>query len=735
MRTASPQEHGSGAAEHAPGAAEHAPRASERFFRAVIAHRAPVIVLFVLAALVGMVCKQLVGVNYDMNDYLPENTASTVALDTMAEEFDSDIPNARVMVPNVSLSEARAYKEKLAEIDGVTAVTWLDDSLSLEVPLELQDQRAVESYYKDSAALFTVTIDESKRIQTVDDIRALVGNDAALTGSAVSTAVATTSTVSEIGIITVAGIIVVLLVLLLTTLSWLDPLLILVGLGVGVAINGGSNLIFGEISFVTNAAGTILQIAIALDFSVFLLHRYEECRGSYATPALDMASACAKSLPAILSSGCTVMIGFLALTVMRFGIGPDLGFALAKGIAISLVTVFTFTPCLFVACIGLENRCRHRSFLPPLDGFARIVQKLCVPLACVFVLLPVPAFLASTSHDISYYYGASHIFGEETQLGADDARIAEVFGTTDTYVLMVPAGNVAQEAALSQALHEIPQVSDIISYVDLASPLIPSALADSATLSQIQSANYSRMVITVDADFETQETFDLVERVRATAQEHYPDSWLLAGTGVSTTDLMSTIVEDKDKVDILAMVAVLAVLLLVMRSLTLPVVLLFVIETSIWLNFSVPYFTGTNVFYLSYLIVSSVQLGVTVDYAILLTDRYKEFRRTLPKKPAIAATLKAVTVPVLTSGVVLMVVGFILSFVSSHGILAQLGHYLGVGVLMSLAAVLFVLPGFLYMLDGIIAKTTWRARFCMPAKKTTQSGPAVQALKKGADEL
>ena len=690
----------------------------ERLFRFVVNHRKPIVAIFAILALIGLVLGQMVRVNYDMNDYLPANTDSTVALNVMDDEFNGNVPNARVMVENVSLSEALAYKHKIAAVDGVSEVTWLDDVISLDTPLELADQKTVETYYKDNSALFSVSIEEDHAQQAVNDIRSIIGENNAMTGSIVSTAVATESTISEIAIITICAVLFILLVLALTSTSWIEPLLILVGLGVAIAINRGTNLIFGEISFVTNAAGAILQIAIALDFSVFLIRRYGEYRNVYPSAAEAMVASLCKMSTTIMASGCTVIIGFLALCVMQFRIGPDLGYALAKGIVISLITVFMFTPGLFVLCDKWLLKTRHRSFIPSLSKLGTLVQHICVPLACVFVLLPIPAFLASTSDSINYYYGSSEIFGTGTQYGDDTQKIENTFGKSDTYVLLVPKGETAQEAALSNELKQIPEVTSIISYVDIAGVSTPSELADKDTLSQVESEHYRRLVLSVDAAYEGEETFTLVEQIRNIAQQYYPDTWLLAGAGVSTTDLMSTITHDKDLVDIIAVVAVLGVLFFATRSLILPFILVFVIETSIWCNFAVPYFDGSSIFFLSYLIVSTIQLGVTVDYAILFSERYRESRRTMPKKRAIRATVEAVTIPICTSGIVMVVVGFLLGAISTHGVLAQLGHFLGVGVSMSLISILFVLPGFLYLFDGLIDRLTWHEHFLRNDKAT-----------------
>lgn len=232
-------------------------------------HRKPIIAFYAVAALVCLFLRQFVGVNYDITSYLPDEAASTVALNTMGDEFEGDIPNCRVMVPNVSIAQALKYKDKIKKVDGVEEVLWLDDAADIDQPLATQDKDTVETYYKKNNALFTVTVNSEKEIEATDAIRDIVGDEGAITGSAMSNALATTSTEQQISIITVAVIAIIFVILVITTTSWAEPILVLLGLGVSVFINWGTNLIFGEISFVTNSAGSILQVAIALDFSVF----------------------------------------------------------------------------------------------------------------------------------------------------------------------------------------------------------------------------------------------------------------------------------------------------------------------------------------------------------------------------------------------------------------------------------------------------------------------------------
>ena len=353
-------------------------------------------------------------------------------------------------------------------------------------------------------------------------------------------------------------------VLILTTNSWIEPVVILAGLGVAIILNNGSNLIFGEISFVTNASGSVLQLAVSLDYSVFLLHRFEECRKDYSDPKEAMVDALCKSTSSILSSGLTTVIGFIALVLMQFRIGADLGIALAKGVAISLITVFVFMPALILCTYKWLDKTKHKALLPSFNGLGQVVQKIAIPMVCIFAILIVPSYLGSNAN--SYHYGASEILGENTRYGKDTAAIEDVFGKSDTYVLLVPKGDTAVQTELSDELKTLPQITSIISYVDMAGAEIPSAYLDADTLSLLEGENYSRMVLTVDVPAEGADTFALVENVRSTADKYYPDNNYLAGDGISTYDLKETITADMVLVNLVAICAIFMTLLLTLIS-------------------------------------------------------------------------------------------------------------------------------------------------------------------------
>lgn len=677
----------------------------KKFYKVITAKPAVVIVLYVLLAAFFGVMKFCVNVNYDMNDYLPEDCRSTKSLEVMKEEFEGGIPNCRAMIKCSSVSEALEYKSKLEAIEGVTDAVWLDDSEDITKPLECMDKDAVEAYYKDGYALIQLTVDDENMVETIHQVRDIIGDDNAIEGTAVLTVAAQENTLEEVSRIAVIVVLFVIMILILTTNSWIEPVVILLGLGTAIIINAGSNIVFGTISFVSNAAGSILLLAVSLDYSVFLIHRFEECRKEFSDPKEAMVEALAKSTISISSSGLTTVIGFAALCLMRFKLGPDLGLVLAKGVGISLICVFTFMPNLILLTYKLLDKTRHKFLLPKFDKFAGVVMKISIPLVALFVLLIVPSYLASGSNE--FYYGTSHIFGENTIPGADAKKLDDVFGQKDTYVLLVPADTNAVQTKLSADIKTIPEVKDIISYTDSVGAEIPSAYLDDSTFSKLVSENYSRMVISLNIPYEGERSFEVVETIRNMAGKYYDDAFYLAGNGVNTYDLMNTVTADMTTVNLIAIGAVFLILVITMRSLVTPAILVASIETAIWVNLSVSYFTDKPIFYIAYLIISSVQLGATVDYAILMTDRYKETRKEnpdMPKKKAAKDTISSCIVSILTSGSTLTTVGLLLGFMSTHGLLSQIGMFIGRGTLCSMFVVIFILPGCLCLCDGLIVK-------------------------------
>lgn len=339
-------------------------------------HKKGIVALFAVLAVLCALLSRRVKVDYNMMHYLPKDAPSTIALDVMEEEYSAKTANCRIMIEDAAIPEALALKKQLQQVPGVSEVMWLDDYANVYAPLETLDGDTVESWYKEGNVLFTCYVDEDDLYSHLMDIRAVVGEDAAMSGEAVNTGMATESTTRELKMVMAIALPLVFLILLLTTTSWFEPVLFMATIGVAIVLNMGTNLAFGTISFVTNAAGSVLQLAVSMDYSIFLLHSFSRFRASGMDVQDAMSHAVKDSFSSVTSSALTTVIGFAALILMRFRIGPDMGVVMAKAIVFSLLCVLVFLPCLAVLCYKLIDKTQHRSFIPTFRGFSYFVMKV-----------------------------------------------------------------------------------------------------------------------------------------------------------------------------------------------------------------------------------------------------------------------------------------------------------------------------------------------------------------------
>ena len=684
----------------------------DRYTSFILKHRKMIITVFVVLAVICAGLSTLVGVNYNFADYLPDDAPSTKALNIMEEEYSQPIPNMRVVIYDVTIPEALDYKEKIENAEGVKEVTWLDDSIDIYQPLELADQDTTDTWYKNSDALFSVTVssNEDEKAAAVEAIREIIGDNNAMSGTAVTDVLSPVHTSQEIQKIILIALPIIFVILLLTTTSWFEPILFMVTIGVAIMLNRGTNLMFGEISFVTNAAGSVLQLAVSMDYSIFLLHRFAENRQDGKPVQEAMIAAVKQSMGSVLSSGLTTVTGFAALILMRFKIGPDMGYVMAKAIVFSLICVLCFLPALAISTYKLIDKTRHRPFYPAFSKFVKGVLKVRIPALTIAVLIAIPCFIAQGRND--FIYGSSRVYStEETQMGRDLLAVEDEYGASNPLVIMVPKGDISKEAQLNDALKSNSDVISVISYVNTVGASIPENFVPEEALSQLYSEHYSRFVVTLDTEEIEDGWADKIDRVREICEEYYGDEVLIAGDLASTEDLKDTITVDNTRVNILAILFVFVILVVNFKSITLPIILTLVIELSIWINLSVPYFQSTTLHYIGYLIISSVQLGATIDYAILLTGRYLEERKTKTRREAAAESIRACVLSLFTSAIILTIAGFVLGAVSTNLVLSQLGTLVGRGAVISFILVLFALPALLMIFDRVIEKTTAKTQF------------------------
>lgn len=681
----------------------------DRFSQAVIRHKRLILAIFLVAAAISALLIAAVNINYNMIDYLPQNARSTVAVKLMEEEFGTGMPNARVMISDVSLQEALEYKKKISETDGVVSVSWLDDVIGVDtlkaVPLEFLDTSVIESYYKGNNALISLAVERGKETDAVDTIYELIGESNAAAGEAVNIAEIQKMSVSEVVNAMLLLLPIVIILLIITTTSWIEPILFLSSIGVAVAINMGTNIIFDDVSYITRTVSPVLQLAVSLDYAIFLLHSFNKHRQTVEPPKA-MQLAMKESLPTVAASAATTVVGFASLMFMRFGIGSDLGINLLKGVILSFISVMIFLPALTMVLYKAIDKTRHRKLLPDFKKSGPLLMKLRIPFLVLALLVMVPAYLGQTNTRFMYGMGNAT---QASRVGRDTRLIDEKFGRENILALVVPKDSTGREEELVDELSGLTHVTSIVSYVTSVSGSIPVEYVPKEAYEQFYSDNYSRIILNTDTSDEGTDAFETVQAVMDITAKYY-DEYYLAGTPATLYDMKNIISSDTTLINIAAIIGIFIVILLTFRSLSLPVILLFTIETAIWINLSIPYFTASSINFVGYLIISTVQLGATVDYAILFTNSYLSNRKSLPKKDAMKETISNNLIAVLTSAAVLSFAGFVLALASDNPIIQELGKLLGRGTLLSLTMVALVLPALLVLLDGVVRSTTLKAR-------------------------
>lgn len=680
-----------------------------RIADAVIRCRKVIIAIFAILVVVGLLGALTLRINYNMTDYLPPEANSTVAIDVMGEEFDEEMPNATVMVPVSGVVEAQACKDDLLAIDGISAVTWLDDAVDVRVPLDALDEDTVSDYYKDGKALYSVTIESGREADAVDAILEYAGEDGAAIGNAVDQAnsqkLASEQSLS-------AGAIIgplLIIIMILATNSWIEPFIYLVAVGISILLSLGLSSMLGDLSYVSQSVIPLLQLAVALDYAVFLSTAYTARRKKTQDCKVAMKQAMVDSSKSILASVFVAIFAFAALTFMDFGIGADMGWALVRGVIISYLCVIALVPALTVTCDKLIQKTTHRRFLPSFKKVSEVLVKFRIPALAVVVAIAVPCMLAQSSND--FIYGNGEPTGD-SRIASDTAKIQETFGDDTTIAILVPRGNGVAEEELVSELEAMPGVESVASYATAVDPMIPAESLGSVA-DNFYSDNYARIVVYTSAGKEGDAAFNLVQNVRSAASSYYgEENVLMCGESANMYDMMETVNADGERVDLITIIAILIVLALVFRSLIIPVIAVATIKVAIFINMALPYFLGTELSYIGYLVVSVVMMGSAIDYGILLIDHYLEERRYRTKVEAMKAALPRAIPAMVVSALILAVAGLALGFASSEPLVKALGMLLGRGAIIAFIISVTLLPALLVLCDKLIQKLSLGLNFC-----------------------
>ncbi len=745
----------------------------------IVNKRKAFIALFALACVYSAVSISKVGVVNDLTEYLPETTETRQGLDIMNREFTT-FGSAKVLVSNITYDKALALSKEIGDIRGISGVTFFDQEE------EHNEDEKLEDTYKDASALYSITFEEEEDAELSQAAMAQLRETLEGYSSYVYTTVDKDDAAAlkeDMRVIVVIVIFIILVVLLFTSKTYMEIVIFLAVFGVAALLNMGTNYWFGEISFVTNAVGAVLQLALAIDYAIILFHRFmEEHEDKETIEAITVALS--KAIPEISSSSLTTVSGMVALMFMQFGIGMDLGRVLTKAIILSLLTVFLFMPALIVMFSRAIDRTVHPNFVPTINFWGKFVVAL--RYIGVPVFLVIVAAASKYSGLCPYIYDVNSVeSSRKNEFMASKERIQETFEVTNTMAIVVPKGDYEKEGKILKRLEAMDEVDTALGLanvevsedggyilVDKLSPREFSEVAEvdldlvralyqfyaleekqySAFMKnledyrisiidmvdfiyeqkekggiefddelseeiddlydamcdareQLEGEEYDRLVFTLKGPVEGEETFAVIDRIRAMAQEYY-DKVYVVGDATSNYDLSTSFRRDNVIISVLTALFVGIILLFTFQSAGLPFLLVLTIQGSIWINFSVPYLASGTMYFLSYLVVSSIQMGATIDYAIVITSRYLDLRGSMAdRKKAVVESLNQSFPTIITSGTILTSAGFVIGSLTNNVVIASLGKTLGRGTLISIILVMTVLPQLLLLGDKLIDKT------------------------------
>lgn len=737
-----------------------------RIARFIVDKRKAFYLVFLAAVLFCGASISKVRVNDDITAYLPEETETRRGLTLMEEEFTT-LGAARIMLTSVTVDQAQALADRIETLDGVSSVEFEED----------------DDHVRGASALISVTFDgeadDPVSVAAMDQIRELLVPYDTYIDSPVGLDTSA-QLQSEMGVILAIAALVIVIVLLFTSKSYMEVPVYLIVFAVAAVLNMGTNYWFGEISFITNAVAVVLQLALAIDYAIIFCHRYMEEHETKAAREADIA-ALSKAIVEISSSSLTTISGMVALMLMQFRIGFDLGIVMAKGIVCSMLVVFLLMPGLLMLFSRGIDRTQHPNLVPRISIFGKAVVGLRFILPPIFLVLIVAGIYLSGKCDYCFSENVIDTGNPPTERIAMD-RIADTFGSENTIAMLVPRGDYEKEGKILSEISEFPEIkkaqglanTEAEGYMltDKVGPRQFSELADvdielarllyqaygldheeysaifqnpdeykvplvdvfqflleqkdkgvvklegeqaetvddldeqlDIGLPQLRGENWSRLVFTADVPEESEQTNALLDRMRAVAARYYGDSVVLVGNSTNARDLAESFSGDNMKISVLTALFVMVILLFTFKSAGLPVLLVLTIQGSIWINFSFPYLMHTNLFFLSYLVVSSIQMGATIDYAIVITNRYLELKTIMPRHDAVVETLNQSFPTILTSGSIMTVAGFLIGFISTNPAISSLGLALGRGTLTSIVLVMTVLPQLLLLGDTLIERT------------------------------
>lgn len=681
-----------------------------KFGKWVVKCRIPILILAVallVPSLIGMIMTRI---NYDMLTYLPGDIDTVVGQDILMDEFGKGAFSF-VIIEGMDPEDVSSLREDISHVDHVDTVLWYDDFADVSVPMEILPSKLYDAFNSGDSTMLAIFFDTSTSsddtMEAITAIRSIAGKQCFVSG--MSAMVTDLKDLCEKEEPIYVGIAVALacVAMMIFMDNWITPFVFLMSIGMAILLNMGTNYFLGEISYLTKALSAVLQLAVTMDYSIFLWHSYEEQKSMYENNKEAMAVAINNTLTSVVGSSITTVAGFIALCFMSYTLGLDLGIVMAKGVILGVIGCVTTLPSMILVLDKLLQKISHKSLLPDMGKVASGITKVFPVFLILFLGLVLPSYLSYKATNNEVYYDLGETLPEDMAYVVANSKLQEDFGVGATHMVLVSTD--VSDTDVRAMIHEMENVEGIKYALGLESvvgPLVPEEMLPESVKEVLKSDDWELLLVNSEYKTATDEVNAQINELN-TILKKYDSKGMLIGEAPCTKDLIETTDEDFKVVNTVSIVAIFVIIALVEKSITLPLILVAVIELSIFINLGLAHLTGTSLPFIAPICISTIQLGATVDYAILMTTRYKQERyEGRDKHEAVTNALKVSIPSIIVSAMGLFSATFGVALYSDVDIISSLCDLMARGAIVSMFAVILFLPAMFMLFDKVICVTS-----------------------------
>ncbi|MBR5336622.1 MAG: MMPL family transporter [Lachnospiraceae bacterium] len=684
------------------------------FAKAVVKCRHMILIVTLALMIPSFIGMAATRINYDMLDYLPGGIDTVEGQDILLDEFGKGA-FSMIVVEGMEDKDVVKLKEKIEAIDHVETVVWYDSLFDISVPKEMLPTKVLDAFNNGKCTMMAVFYDTSTSAdETLDAIRAIrnvAGNQCFVSGmSAMVTDLKALCEGEEPIYVAMAAVLACLAMIVFLD-GWLVPFVFLASVGMMIMINLGTNIFLGEISYITKALSAVLQLAVTVDYSIFLWHCYNEKLGMYDNKEEAMTYAIKDTMSSVVGSSVTTIAGFVALCFMSFTLGLDLGIVMAKGVALGVIGCVTVLPSMVLILDKPLQKTKHKSVIPDMSKFARKITKIAPVFVCLFLVLIPPAYFGYAKTNDEVYYDIGKALPKDMDYVIANDKLIDEFDVASTYMILVDK-NMADKnkRSMIDEMKKVDGVKSVLGMESVVGSAVPQEIIPTKINDVFRSDHWELMIINSSYKIGTDEVGKQIEQLNSILKG-YDNSGMLIGEAPCMKDLTDIMGHDFQVVNSVSVIAIFVIILCVTRSITLPFILISVIELAIFINLGLPHYLGQQIIFIAPICISTIQLGATVDYAILMTTRYKTERFAgKEKKEAIDIALGTSIPSIIVSGMGLFAATFGVALYSKIDIISSICMLLARGAVISMLMVIFVLPALLMVFDKLICHTTMGMR-------------------------